>query len=111
MLEGAADNLPRARHPHHLSHTRAAKAINRGMNLGAIAALPGHKPMSMTLTYARTADRTVADEYSAVGQQVGVATTPRRECKPGASCGIDVKKPGQRTSAQVKCPPDSAGLR
>src|SRR6478752_7012053 len=49
--------------PHQLRHTLATQAINRGMSLDAIAALLGHKSMSMTLVYARIADRTVADEY------------------------------------------------
>jgi len=47
--------------PHQLRHTLATQAINRGMSLEAIAALLGHRSMSMTLTYARIADRTVAD--------------------------------------------------
>lgn len=56
--------------PHQLRHTLATQAINRGMSLEAIAALLGHKSMTMTLVYARIADRTVADEYFAVSQQV-----------------------------------------
>jgi site-specific recombinase XerD len=56
--------------PHQLRHTLATQAINRGMSLEAIAALLGHRSMSMTLTYARIADRTVADEYFAVSQQI-----------------------------------------
>ena len=56
--------------PHQLRHTLATQAINRGMSLEAIAALLGHKSMSMTLVYARIADRTVADEYFAVTQKV-----------------------------------------
>jgi hypothetical protein len=40
--------------------------------LEAIAALLGHRSMSMTMTmtYARIADRTVADEYFAVSEKV-----------------------------------------
>ena len=53
-------------HPHQLRHTLATQAINRGMRLEAIAALLGHRTMHMTLTYARIADRVVADEYAAV---------------------------------------------
>lgn len=49
-------------HPHQLRHTLATQAINRGMRLEAIAALLGHRSMEMTLTYARIADRVVADE-------------------------------------------------
>ena len=56
--------------PHRLRHTLATQAINRGMSLEAIAALLGHKTMDMTMTYARIADRTVADEYFAVSERV-----------------------------------------
>ena len=57
-------------HPHQLRHTLATQAINRGMRLEAIAALLGHRSMEMTLTYARIADRVVADEYQAISAQV-----------------------------------------
>jgi site-specific recombinase XerD len=57
-------------HPHQLRHTLATQAINRGMRLEAIAALLGHRSMDMTLTYARIADRVVADEYEAVTAQI-----------------------------------------
>ena len=40
------------------------------MRLEAIAALLGHRSMEMTLTYARIADRVVADEYAAVTAQI-----------------------------------------
>lgn len=57
-------------HPHQLRHTLATQAINRGMRLEAIAALLGHRSMEMTLTYARIADRVVADEYASVHAQI-----------------------------------------
>lgn len=57
-------------HPHQLRHTLATQAINRGMSLEAIAALLGHKSLTMTMVYARIADRTVADEYFAVTEKV-----------------------------------------
>lgn len=57
-------------HPHQLRHTLATQAINRGMRLEAIAALLGHRSMRMTLTYARIADRVVADEYATVTAQL-----------------------------------------
>jgi integrase len=57
-------------HPHQLRHTLATQAINRGMRLEAIAALLGHRTMHMTMTYARIADRVVADEYAAVSDQI-----------------------------------------
>ncbi|WP_210407133.1 tyrosine-type recombinase/integrase [Prauserella flavalba] len=56
--------------PHQLRHTLATQAINRGMSLEAIAALLGHRSLSMTRVYARIADRTVADEYFAVSERV-----------------------------------------
>ncbi len=55
---------------HRLRHTLATQAINRGMSLEAIAALLGHRTMTMTMIYARIADRTVADEYFAVSEKV-----------------------------------------
>jgi integrase len=55
---------------HQLRHTLATQAINRGMSLEAIAALLGHRTMTMTMVYARIADRTVADEYFAVSEKV-----------------------------------------
>jgi integrase len=62
--------------PHQLRHTLATQAINRGMSLEAIAALLGHTSMSMTMTYARIADHTVADEYFAVTSKVEALYTP-----------------------------------
>ncbi len=56
--------------PHQLRHTLATQAINRGMSLEALAALLGHRSLRMTLVYARIADRTVADEYFSVSEQV-----------------------------------------
>ncbi len=57
-------------HPHQLRHTLATQAINRGMRLEAIAALLGHRSMHMTLTYARIADRVVADQYAAISHSI-----------------------------------------
>jgi integrase len=62
--------------PHQLRHTLATQAINRGMSLEAIAALLGHASMTMTLTYARIADRTVAQEYFAVSEKVEALYEP-----------------------------------
>ncbi|MFD0311575.1 tyrosine-type recombinase/integrase [Streptomyces sp. NPDC127119] len=65
--------------PHQLRHTLAIQAINRGMSLEAIAALLGHKSLSMTRVYARIADRTVADEYFAVSEKVeALCNAPRQ---------------------------------
>lgn len=57
-------------HPHQFRHTLATQAINRGMSLEAIAALLGHRSLDMTMTYAKIANRTVADEYFAVSARV-----------------------------------------
>ena len=51
-------------HPHQLRHTLATQAINRGMRLESIATMLGHRSLRMTLTYARIANKTVADEYA-----------------------------------------------
>jgi site-specific recombinase XerD len=66
---GAAAGLSHI-HPHQLRHTLATQAINRGMSLEAIAALLGHRSLTMTLRYAKIANRTVADEYFAVSAKV-----------------------------------------
>ena len=66
---GAAACLPHL-HPHQLRHTLATQAINRGMSLEAIAAMLGHRSLSMTMRYAKIANRTVANEYFAVTDQV-----------------------------------------
>ncbi len=62
-------------HPHQLRHTLATQAINRGMSLEAVAAMLGHKTLRMTLVYARIADRTVADAYDKVTDQVDALYT------------------------------------
>ena len=66
---GRAAGVPGV-HPHRLRHTLATQAINRGMRLEAIAALPGHQKMEMTLIYARIANRVVADEYAAASAKI-----------------------------------------
>jgi site-specific recombinase XerD len=71
---GRAAGLPHL-HPHQLRHTLATQAINRGMSLEAIAAMLGHRSMDMTLRYAKIANRTVADEYFAVTDQVDALYT------------------------------------
>ena len=62
-------------HPHQLRHTLATQAINRGMSLEAIAAMLGHKTLRMTLVYARIADRSVADAYDRVTNQIDALYT------------------------------------
>lgn len=73
-------------HPHQLRHTLATQAINRGMSLEAIAAMLGHRSMDMTLRYAKIANRTVADEYFAVTDQVD-ALYARSEPLPADAIG------------------------
>ncbi len=46
------------------------------MSLEAIAALLGHRSMTMTMTYARIADKTVAEEYFAVSEKVEALYEP-----------------------------------
>ena len=53
-------------HPHQLRHTLATQAINRGMSLEAVAAMLGHHSLTMTLRYAKIANRAVAEEFFAV---------------------------------------------
>jgi integrase len=81
-------------HPHQLRHTLATQAINRGMSLEAIAALLGHHDLSMTMVYARIADRTVAEEYFAVTEKVEALydahVLPTARClptRPVQTCG------------------------
>lgn len=69
-------------HPHQLRHTLATQAINRGMSLEAIAALLGHHDLSMTMVYARIADRTVAEEYFAVTAKVEALYENRQAGQP-----------------------------
>ncbi|MGZ6869491.1 MAG: tyrosine-type recombinase/integrase [Frankiaceae bacterium] len=70
--------------PHQLRHTLATQAINRGMSLEAIAALLGHRSLTMTMTYARIADRTVAEQYFAVTEQVEALYEAARADEEGA---------------------------
>jgi site-specific recombinase XerD len=77
--------------PHQLRHTLATQAINRGMSLEAIAALLGHKTLTMTLIYARIADRTVAEEYFAVSEKVEALYDQPRELSADAE-GAEMRK-------------------
>jgi hypothetical protein len=70
-------------------NTLATQAINRGMPLEAIAALLGHRSMTMTMTYARIADRTVADEYLAFSEKIEALYEP-------AALPADVEGPNMR---------------
>jgi integrase len=80
-------------HPHQLRHTLATQAINRGMSLEAIAAMLGHKTLRMTLVYARIADRTVADAYDQVTNQIDALYT-----KPS---GLRTNRNGSAAMAQL----------
>jgi site-specific recombinase XerD len=62
-------------HPHQLRHTFATHAINRGMRLEAIATMLGHRSLRMTLTYARIANKTVADEYATASAKIDALYT------------------------------------
>jgi integrase len=86
--------------PHQLRHTLATQAINRGMSLEAIAALLGHKSMSMTLTYARISDRTVADEYFNVTSQVEALYAPGQALPAGAA-GPNMQRLHEETTRRL----------
>ena len=77
--------------PHQLRHTLATQAINRGMSLEAIAALLGHKSMRMTMVYARISNRTVANEYFKVSEQVEALYDAPKEL-PAAAEGKEMRK-------------------
>jgi integrase len=75
--------------PHRLRHTLATQAINRGMSLEAIAALLGHRSLTMTLVYARIANRTVRDQYVAVSAEPGILwVTLYSDVVLGADTGV-----------------------
>ena len=82
-------------HPHQLRHTLATQAINRGMSLEAIAAMLRHRSMDMTLRYAKIANRTVADEYFAVTDQVDALYAKTEPLPPTRS---DRRWPGYAAS-------------
>jgi integrase len=86
--------------PHQLRHTLATQAINRGMSLEAIAALLGHKTMSMTLTYARISDRTVADEYFNVTSQVEALYDPGQPL-PASAAGPNMNRLHEETTRRL----------
>ena len=77
--------------PHRLRHTLATQAINRGMSLEAIAALLGHKSMRMTMVYAKIANRTVANEYFKVSEQVEALYDAPKEL-PAEAEGSEMRK-------------------
>ncbi|MFF3566849.1 tyrosine-type recombinase/integrase [Nocardia jiangxiensis] len=78
-------------HPHQLRHTLATQAINRGMTLEALAALLGHKTLSMTLVYAKIANRTVANEYFQVSEKVEALYDQPKELPANAE-GTQMRK-------------------
>ena len=86
--------------PHQLRHTLATQAVNRGMSLEAIAALLGHKTMTMTLTYARISDRTVADEYFNVTSQVEALYEPGQSL-PAAAAGPNMQRLHDETTRRL----------
>jgi site-specific recombinase XerD len=77
--------------PHQLRHTLATQAINRGMSLEAIAALLGHKSMRMTMVYAKISNRTVAEEYFKVSEQVEALYDAPKQLPPDAE-GTEMRK-------------------
>lgn len=87
--------------PHQLRHTLATQAINRGMSLEAIAALLGHASMSMTMTYARISDRTVAGEYFAVTEQVEALYDSDNQALPAEAAGPNMQRLHAETSRRL----------
>jgi len=90
---GIKEHVP----PHRLRHTLATLAVNRGMPLESIAALLGHRSLSMTMVYARIGNRTVQQEYSQVSQHLEeicnrVDLTDNKLDKPGLVEGIQMRK-------------------
>jgi len=77
---------------HQLRHTLATQAINRGMSLEAIAALLGHRTMTMTMVYARIADRTVANEYFTVTEKVEALYDTKPQQLPADAEGAEMLK-------------------
>jgi integrase len=77
--------------PHQLRHTLATQAINRGMSLEAIAALLGHKSMRMTMVYAKISNRTVAEEYFKVSEQIEALYDAPKEL-PADAEGTEMRK-------------------
>jgi integrase len=86
--------------PHQMRHTLATQAINRGMSLEAIAALLGHKSMTMTMTYARISDRTVADEYFNVTSQVEALYDPG-QALPAGTAGPNMQRLHEETTRRL----------
>jgi site-specific recombinase XerD len=105
--------------PHRLRHTLATQAINRGMSLEAIAALLGHRSLTMTLVYARIANTTVRDQYTAVSSDLDTLYAeaalsakvrapgrlrPRPEGKRPASADSDApSSPGEDVAGEEDC--------
>jgi hypothetical protein len=56
--------------PHRLRNTLVTLAINWGMPLESIAALLGHRLLSIPMVYARIGNRTVQQEYSQVREHL-----------------------------------------
>jgi site-specific recombinase XerD len=80
-----AAGIAEAVSPHRLRHTLATQAINRGMTLEAIAALLGHRSMTMTLVYARIASQIVHDQYTSVCQNLDMLYADAALGKPQAT--------------------------
>jgi hypothetical protein len=66
------------------------------MSLEAIAALLGHHDLSMTMVYARIADRTVADEYFAVTQKVEALYEHAQQSAAPAALPAEAAGPNMR---------------
>jgi site-specific recombinase XerD len=79
--------------PHRLRHTLATQAVNRGMSLEAIAALLGHRSLTMTLVYARIASQTVRTQYFSVCDELDVLYSEAALGAPNAFASRTKEKP------------------
>jgi integrase len=75
-------------HAHRWRHTFATQAINRGMELAAIATLLGHTTLEMTMVYARIANPTLRREFERVSQQVQAFYTVVGDNPPELEAGV-----------------------
>jgi hypothetical protein len=75
-------------HAHRWRHTFATQAINRGMELAAIATLLGHTTLDMTMVYARIANPTLRREFERVSKDVQAFYTVVGDNPPEPEAGI-----------------------
>ena len=95
-------------HPHQLCHTLATQAINRGMHLEAGAELLGYQNLNMTMVYARIANRTVAEQFGAVIDQVDSLYADSEEGAAETPAMAELRREHRRLLANGWCTPSSS---